>query len=119
MPMQIPANIEMDETSLEYFRSVEKFADRTGQSVQFEQAIQRLSNFCFEGCIVVLYSDFAKESFYFCIFEKDLPANQRNLDTRIMNGGLIYHGPLEDGTHDQTFTVQLVPSTENNWSIHT
>ena len=34
-----------------------------------------------------------------------------------MNGGVIYHGPLEDGSRPETFAVTLTET--NSWFIHT
>ena len=58
----------------------------------------------------VLTNDFVPFSFEFYRREK---VNHRWRG----NGGLIYHGPLEDGTKSQTFAIQIDPT--DGWSIHT
>ena len=68
---------------------------------------------------VYLYSDFALYSFYFEMWDKDIPEKQRNRDNRWMNGGAIFHGAHDGGGNGgaPTFSVNL--SSISGWAIHT
>jgi hypothetical protein len=82
----------------------------------FPQALNRLAWNC--KARVWLSPDFVPNSWYFQIYPKELneiPDDWRK--HRIMNGGVIYHGPLENGTRPETFAITL--TQENSWSIHT
>jgi hypothetical protein len=97
-----------------------------------------------DNCIVVLYSDFAPFSFSILWYMKTKDAlddvsiehiedmiNRRNKYLSVtdvlntygykfwMNGGLIYHGPHDNGGDGgfPTFSVNLSPV--NGWTIHT
>lgn len=68
---------------------------------------------------VYLYKDFAPYSFYFEMWDKDIPEKQRNRDNRWLNGGAIYHGSHDGGGNGgaPTFSVNLSPVS--GWAIHT
>lgn len=99
----------------ERLQEVRDFADRTGQRKQFEEKLEWLVG-TNEQYYHHLYEDFAPMSFYWEMTDSPRPALIR--DHRLMNGGLIYHGALEDGSRKENFSVRLV-SDENPWSIHT
>ena len=101
-----------------HLQTVKDFADRTGQRAQLDEKLAYL-----EGMTrnreagqddLYIHSDFSPMSFYFEIY----PAGSKRDNTkRLWNGGLIYHGQLENGTRPETFSVELTQS--NSWSIHT
>jgi hypothetical protein len=59
-----------------------------------------------------LYKDFAPQSFAF-----DMMRNGK----RWFNGGLIFHGPHDNGGDGgaPTFSVNLNPDTRPHWQVHT
>lgn len=77
--------------------------------------------------VCFLYYDLAPYSFGFGCFDLDDCEITKDMgDTVItrkhnakcwMNGGLIYHGPLDDGKESEPFCVQLVK--RDGWSINT
>jgi hypothetical protein len=78
--------------------------------------------------VCFLYSDFAPHSFGFrcydlidCMIHEDREGDviiSPKMQAKCwMNGGLIYHGPLEDGQESEPFSVQL--TKHDGWSIHT
>jgi hypothetical protein len=78
----------------EHLQAAREFAERTRQTAQLEHVLDfQLYDERFEA----VPDDWQKH--------------------RIMNGGVIYHGPMENGTRPETFAVTLTP--ENSWSIHT
>jgi len=109
-----------DEQSQEQFKKAYEFAERTHQLEGLLEPFRSINRWG-EGnhpATVWMFPDFAPHSFYFQIFPaeyKSIPANWQQV--RIMNGGIIYHGKLEDGQSPETFSVNLTPST--SWNIHT
>lgn len=110
----------------EHMQAVKDFADRTNQRAQLDEKIAYLETICnadhHEQWTLLIYSDFAPMSFYFQIYPTASLINGEQIphdwqQHRIMNGGIIYHGKLEDNTRAETFAVELSPS--NSWSIHT
>jgi hypothetical protein len=106
-------------SNLEHLQEARDFAMRTGQSNQLEAVFGRLNQLA-GNCSAKawLSPDFVPYSWYFQLYPEafnTIPNDwQRH---RIMNGGVIYHGPLEDGSQPETFVVTL--TRENSWSIHT
>ena len=103
----------------EHLQEARDFAIRTGQAEKLESIIARLNQIA-ENCHarVWLSPDFVPHSFYFQMYPDTLDAIPNDWQKhRIMNGGVIYHGPLEDGNRPETFAVTL--TQVNSWSIHT
>ena len=103
-------------TNPDHLKTTQDFADRTGQRAQLDEKLNNLSEMC-ERYHEDLYihSDFAPMSFYFEVYPAG--CSREDYKKRSWNGGLIYHGQLENGTSPETFSVNLTPS--NSWSIHT
>ena len=101
-----------------HLQTVKDFADRTGQRKELDAQLTRLESMTRnrDGLQDDLYifPDFAPMSFYFEIYRS---GEQRDQKLRLWNGGLIYHGKLENGSKPETFSVNLTPC--NSWSIHT
>ena len=101
-----------------HLKTVQDFADRTSQREALDTQLTRLESMTRnrDGLQDDLYifPDFAPMSFYFEIYRS---GEQRDQKLRLWNGGLIYHGKLENGSKPETFSVELTPS--NSWSIHT
>ena len=97
------------------------FAERTNQLEALLECMRHLQRIGENSkAIVYMYTDWAKHSYYFTIFPEDKTLDECNENwktLRIMNGGVIYHGKDDDGTREETFSVELTPS--NSWSIHT
>ena len=103
----------------EHLQQARDFAKRTGQAEKLETVLARLDQIA-ENCHarVWISPDFVPHSFYFQMYPDTLDAIPNDWQKqRIMNGGVIYHGPLEDGSQPETFAVTL--TQENSWSIHT
>jgi len=103
----------------EHLQSAREFASRTHQTDKLEEILNRLNSLA-ESCHAKAWvsPDFVPHSFYFQLYPDTLDAVPDDWQKqRIMNGGVIYHGSLEDGSHPETFSVTL--TQENSWSIHT
>ena len=103
----------------EHLQETREFAKRTHQTDKFEEILTRLNNLA-ENCHAKAWisPDFVPYSFYFQLYPdtmESIPDDWQRY--RIMNGGVIYHGALENGSHPETFAVTL--TQENSWSIHT
>jgi len=86
-----------------------EFAQKVGRLNELLGLLSRVSGFARDEEIVTILKDFAPHSFGFCV-------GKPGQDTRF-NGGIIYHGPLLDGSRPETFSIQLVET--DGWSIHT
>lgn len=106
-------------TNPEHLQKTREFAARTDQTAKLEERFAHLQGIAENyNAKVWLSPDFVPYSFYFQIYPEqfeEIPADWQRY--RIMNGGVIYHGPLEDGSQPETFAVTL--TQENSWSIHT
>lgn len=103
----------------EHFQAAQEFAKRTHQIDKLDAVLDRLLCLA-QNCKakVWLSPDFVPHSFYFQLYPDTMDAIPDDWQRyRMMNGGVIYHGPLEDGSHPETFAVTL--TQENSWSIHT
>lgn len=100
----------------EHMKQAVSFAKRTNQWPALREQLLRLVAIARnEFSCVYIAPDFVPNSFYFEVYPDDqVPAGRNN---RLWNGGLIYHGQLEDGTKPETFSVTLLPS--DSWRIHT
>lgn len=89
-----------------------EFAKRIGKEDNLNQRLQHLQQVDDNNPDIetILTNDFVPFSFEFVRREK-VTAKFRG------NGGLIYHGPLENGTKPETYAVQLDPT--DGWAIHT
>jgi len=105
-----------------------KFAHRVDKEHELLRHLYRMGQGWNEKpYLCFLYNDFAPHSFTFscyaledCMIYEDsegMSIAVKNNTNPWMNGGLIYHGPLEDGSHPETFSTQLTP--HDGWSIHT
>jgi len=135
-------------TNTEHMEVVKAFAEKHGLSDKLDAQLEYLDNYgCtvqeYEDglkyvdptrCIVLLGKDFAPQSFTvtWLFRKKDTEPvtperarelyELRRLDEHYafyMNGGCIFFGPNESGFGAPQFSVQLTPSAEANWSIHT
>lgn len=92
---------------------IKDFASKNGMTESLEKVLKRFDVYenNQQDSVVTLYPDWAFMSLY---FEWDSKNGQR-----IMNGGVIYHGPHDNGGDggSPTFSVNLEP--HHGWSIHT
>jgi hypothetical protein len=92
------------------------FADRVKLRASLEECLERLQGPYFSReTRTTLYTDFAPHSFG---FDKEF-LHEDGTWHLAYNGGLIYHGPHDNGGDGggPTFSVSLTP--HNGWSIHT
>jgi hypothetical protein len=101
----------------EHLKAACEFADRTNQRAQLDSQLDTLARIAENNnAYAHLYTDFVPHSFYFELYPT-ADRERRNRNERIMNGGVIYHGQLENGSSPETFSVTLTP--QRSWSIHT
>jgi hypothetical protein len=101
----------------EHMKAACEFADRTKQRDQLESCLNDLARMAENNqAYAHLFTDFVPHSFYFEIYRTP-DREGRNRSDRLWNGGVIYHGPLEDGSTPETFSVSL--THQRSWSIHT
>lgn len=93
-------------------KKIMEFAQENKISEQFMQVLSRFLLHLSNGFSVELYSDSAPYSLYFVV--------KRNGELSF-NGGVIYHGPHDNGGSGQspTFSVSMDNDTKPHWSIHT
>jgi hypothetical protein len=99
----------------EYYDTVLEFAEKTGQRDLLQKELDYLANFSDpQTTRARLFKDFAPQSFYFIMEKK-----KGDTWVRWFNGGLIYHGPHDNGGDGgaPTFSVNLTPT--HGWSVHT
>ncbi len=102
-------------------------ADKIGLRDQLEKQLTYLAEYACQTdpnrTRCVLYTDFAPMSFYFVMFVKKEIGEAPNCPDdgykRWFNGGLIFHGPHDNGGDGgaPTFSVNLSP--QDGWSVHT
>lgn len=124
----------VDEYIKKYLEYTLKFAHNINKQDQLLALLYRLGHGYHNNgnqYVCFLYRDFAPYSFGFsCVDLKDCEITEtfgengkESIITKKYNvkvwlqGGLIYHGPLEDGNKAETFSVQL--TEHDGWSIHT
>lgn len=111
----------------EHFEEVERFADQAGRKAQLLETLSRLvagdisdeELTCWtRPCKmrVRLYRDFASQSFEFV---KEIMYEGEEKWTFQFNGGIIFHGPHDNGGDGggPTYSVNLSP--QDGWSVHT
>jgi hypothetical protein len=109
--------IEMLEDGvLQALQEAEAYAEEHGATESLERALSRLERWGGDKLSqrnmfrVQLYKDFAPYSFGFAIF-------RRGDERAMIVGGLIFH-PARLGA-DTSGSVELAPSAEPHWSLHT
>ena len=96
-------------TNFLHMIEVIRFAEKVGKLENLLENLERFEKFDANGYGVTLGPDFAPYSFTFSLMNGN--------GTLFMAGGLIYHGPLLDGSRPETFSVQLVST--DGWAMHT
>ena len=97
-------------SNFEHFLDAQAFAIKVNKLESLNAVMLRVAELAHENESVIINKDFARYSFGFVI------ANHVTNEVR-MNGGIIFHGQLENGTYEETFSIQLSPS--DGWDIHT
>lgn len=118
----IPDTLHFFEDGQDKLVETIRFAERTGQLYDLQDRLNQLGRVAGADGKIYVSSDFANFSFYWQLYPKDVPMETWQKDWqkyRWMNGGLIYHGQLENGIFEETFSVNLARSDGSNWSIHT
>jgi len=112
----------------EYFAIVEAFALKSGRHDQFMEKLKQLccgdkadgelSSFGtpIDDLQVCLHTDFASMSFAFSVVIRPRGSGEWQ---PLYHGGLIFHGPHDNGGDGgaPTYSVNLTP--QDGWSIHT
>jgi len=101
---------------VEYLASVVAFAQNTGQIDKLKEKFKYLEEYGTGDTVVHIRKDFAPMSFSFMMYRKDKETGDPK---PWFNGGMIYHGPHDNGGDGSapTFSVNLSPT--DGWSIHT
>lgn len=109
--------IEMlEDDVLAALQEAEAYAEEHGAAESLERALARLDRWGGDKLSqrnmfrVRLYKDFAPHSFGFAIFRRDA-------ERATIVGGLIFH-PGRLGA-DTSGSVELAPSADPHWSLHT
>jgi hypothetical protein len=89
-----------------------EFADKNKLTDELWLTLSRFFRYLSNGNNVILAPDFAPMSLTFAV---------KDGERMVLNGGFIYHGPtdFEKMTAEQTYSVELNPSSKPHWSIHT
>ena len=106
--------------NIQYFTQVKDFAKRKGLLNQLEEHLMHLDTYAEHGnrgkTRCSLFKDFAPYSFRFFVLKKDENDNYKFW----FNGGLIYHGPHDNGGDGSFPTLSVnLSSQKHGWSIHT
>ena len=102
----------------DHLQAAREFAHRTNQTDKLEREFAHLQKWSENGNLKTWISpDFVPHSFYFEMYPDTFDRIPNDRKHRDMNGGIIYHGPMEDGARPETFSVNLTP--QNSWSMHT
>lgn len=90
------------------------WAEKVGLTDQLQGQLDYLEGYSDRETRCQLYTDFAPHSFGFTMEVK-----RDGEWVRWFNGGLIYHGPHDNGGDGgaPTFSVNITPT--NGWSVHT
>jgi len=102
--INVPENIEI--TNTEHWKKAAAFAEATGQAESLKKALdslRRIAQNMKQPCR--LGWDFAPYSFSFSI--------------GCLQGGVIYHGPHDNGGDGGAPTYSVNLSPEQGWQIHT
>lgn len=93
-------------------KKIVDFADKNGLTTELWFTLSKFFRYLAEGHNVILAPDHAMYSLFFLI---------KDGKRTILNGGMIYHGPIdfEKMTTNETFSVEVNPSSKPHWSIHT
>lgn len=101
------------------------FADKNGLWNDFIEVLERLCWNRPNEIVGFVYADFAPLSLTFGRYriDSDWPIHETNSIEKSYcgNGGIIYHGPHDNGGDGSapTFSVSLNPDSNPHWSIHT
>lgn len=101
---------------VEYLANIVAFATNTGQLEDLQDKLLYLEEYGNPQTRAELSKDFAPYSFNFLMLKKHPETGEYKT---WFNGGLIYHGPHDNGGDGSapTFSVNLSP--HDGWSIHT
>lgn len=86
------------------------FAEKTGQLPSLLNAIKIAFKSVGECDDFILTYDFAPYSFCFCVVNRCTCAST-------IQGGIIYHGPIEGQSCPETFSIEV--SHSDGWHVHT
>lgn len=100
---------------LPHLNSTVKFGKKTEQLDGLKERLAYLENYGSQETQCRIYKDFAPFSFSFVLYRKSKEGEWEPW----FNGGLIYHGPHDNGGDGgaPTFSVNL--SSHHGWAIHT
>lgn len=111
----------------DHFETVEDFARKSGKLEQFYKKLEYLvagdipdeELTCWTRPCKIrvrLFKDFAPYSFEFL---KEVLYNDESEWNRQFNGGLIFHGPHDNGGDGGAPTYSVNLSPQDGWSVHT
>ena len=107
----------IDSSSCEaHLAATRAFADRVGLRDSLEECLERLTRpFMGRESRTVIRKDFAPYSFEFVKTYK----SESGAWEYAYNGGIIYHGPHDNGGDGGMPTLSVNLEPHNGWSIHT
>ena len=111
-----PKTLEVDVSTddpINYWDDAIAFAIRTKQAGALRKALSLCE---LPNRSLTLYRDSAPYSFGFTLYACGESGSIHEVK-RLFSGGIIYHGPLENGTYPETFSVTL--SNQEGWQVHT
>lgn len=101
----------------DYYEEVLAFANKVGKRAQLQDQLDYLDQYAEQNRVKTkcyLFSDWAPYSFSFVM--KTVEDGKENI---WFNGGLIYHGPHDNGGDGGAPTFSVCLSPTDGWSIHT
>jgi hypothetical protein len=114
--------LNVNETCKDRLDEVRAFADSLGDDwrKQFEERLEYLGTYAEHGedgkTRCDLYTDFAPHSFYFVMHLRDKSTCEYK---EWFNGGLIFHGPHDNGGDGGLPTLSVNVDGSYGWSVHT
>jgi len=105
----------VDKTIDGYLEKVREFANKIKMREQLEKQLKYLGDIGVPDGRCMLYNDFAPYSFYFEVERLCKDGSYQ----RWFNGGLIFHGPHDNGGDGGAPTLSVCLNPTNGWSIHT
>ena len=94
----------------DYYKEVIAFAEKMNLLESFDEVMDSMNRKAKNGYTVKIYRDFAPYSFYFEQFYDGEPAG---------NGGIIYHGPIDNYGSGGAPTFSVTLTKTHGWSVHT
>ena len=103
-------------------QEIRDFAKKTKQSNKFFKMIgslKRLNKNGYPDCNLWLFPDFAPMSLSFALIKKEVSRPPYSFEDIKLNGGLIYHGEIDNYGSGSAPTFACCIEPTHGWSVHT